>query len=402
MLFTVFLLSLLAQGPTAPSTPTQAEAVRLAEEGQDLAALEAFQARAAANPNDREARMWIARLHERLGHASSAEAVYRSVLLEDTSNVEAMVGVGNALIAREASQEAIEVLEDADRLSPRNPAVLAALGRAHDQAGHGAIGVRYLQLASTLAPAERQHRLSLEGARFGHLHWAELRGYGEDFDGNAPNTRSGELMVNFRLSDQLRVVGRGQVQRKFSVRDERGGAGIQWRLSPTTTFGAHALVGPSNQVLPEGDYSLSVDHRTRSTGFTGEVRFFDFDGASVLMLSPGIEWSSSDWLSFGLRYALTTTDSIALQSNEIGHTMGLSSTIHVHPRVGVNVGYTYGVENFENFSIDRIGAFDANTGSVGLRIHLQTLTTLQGTYEQQRRSGGIDMRRFTVAIAQRF
>ena len=403
MLFTVFLLTLLAQAPPPSKTaPTQAEAVRLAEEGQDDAALAAFQARAAANPNDREARMWIARLHERMGHASQAEAVYRSVLLEDPANVDAMIGVGNSLLARDAPAEAIEVLERAEKLAPKNPTVLAALGRAHGQAGHSTIGVPYLQLASALAPTDERHRLSLEGSKFAHLHHVELRGYGEDFSGSTPNSRNGDLTINLRLSDRLRVFGRGQTQRKLSVSDERGGAGLQWQWRPMTTLGAHALVGPSNRVMPERDYSLSIDHRYHSTGFIGQVRFFDFPGASVVMVSPGAEWSAREWLSFGLRYAMSVTDAATLPVNETGHSVNVSSTIQLHTRLAFSVGYAHGVDNFENFSIDQIGAFNANTGSAGVRIDLPSLTCLRATYDQQQRRGGIEMRRVTFSIAQRF
>ncbi len=403
MLFTVFLWTLLAQQPRLQAAPAQAQATTpsAADEVQDATALAALQARVASNPGDHQARMSIALLHERMGYPGRAEAVYRSVLLEDPTNLDAMMGVGNTLLARDASAEAIEMFERADRLSPRNPAVLSALGRAHDQAGHSAMGLRYLALASALAPTPPNRSL-LEGSRLVNLSRVELRGFGEDFDGDVPTSRSGDLTVNLRVSDRLRVFGRGQVQRKFSITDERGGGGFQWRWLPTTTFAAHALVGPSNRVMPEGDYSVSVDHQNHSANWMGEIRYFDFPGASVVMMSPGVEWSVSNRLSFGVRYALSITESNFLGDAELGHTVNLSSTYWLHPRVAFTLGYAHGVENFENFSIDRIGAFDANTGSAGVRIDLQTLTSLLAAYDNQWRSGGVEMRRLTLSITQRF
>ena len=65
-------------------------------------------------------------------------------------------------------------------------------------------------------------------------------------------------------------------------------------------------------------------------------------------------------------------------------------------------GYAAGVEDFENFSIDRVGDFRANTLSGGFRIDFPTLTGLVATYERQWRSGYADMSRFSLSLQQRF
>ena len=127
MLFSLLLVTLLAEAPQTPRgspAPTFAEAAQLAEEGRDAAALIAFQRLAAINPNDHQARVWIARLHERMGRPGVAEAVYRSVMLEDPANVDAVIGVGRTLLARHAADEAIEVLERAEALEPKSDIVL--------------------------------------------------------------------------------------------------------------------------------------------------------------------------------------------------------------------------------------------------------------------------------------
>lgn len=402
MLFTVFLLTFLAQQAPLEAAPAQAQTTTgPGGESQDATALAALQTRVAADSGDHQARMSIARLHEGTGFPARAEAIYRSVLMEDSSNLDATMGVGNTLLARGASTEAIEMFTRADRLSPKNPAVLVALGRAHDQAGHATIGLRYFQLASALGPTP-PNRALLEGSRLAHLHRVELRGFGEDFESSTPSSSSGDVTVNLRISDRLRVFGRGQVQRKFSINDERGGGGLEWRWRPMTAFRAHALVGPSNRVIPEGDYSISVDHHHHSAAWTGEVRYFDFLGASVVVMSPGIEWPVSKQLSFAVRYALSITDSSLFDVAEMGSTLNLSSTYWLNPRVAFSLGYAHGVENFDNFSIDRVGAFDADTGSAGVRIELQTLTSLLAAYDHQRRSRDGEMRRLTLSIAQRF
>ena len=135
MVFSLLLVASLALPPStqespAPVSPEFPDAVQAANEGRDDEALAAFERLASANPNDREARLWIARLHAGMGHQDLAEPVYRSVLLEDPGNIEAMLGVATALLARYEPAMAIEVLDVAEELAPDNDDLLGALGRA--------------------------------------------------------------------------------------------------------------------------------------------------------------------------------------------------------------------------------------------------------------------------------
>lgn len=406
MLFSLLLATVLSleppgQEPPAPAGPAFAEAVQAAHEGREADALRAFQRLAAANPDDREARMWIARLHVRMGHQDQAEAVYRSVLLEDPGNIDARVGVATALLARDETTEAIEILDVAEELAPVNDDVLAALGRAHRQAGRTAQAISYFERAVSIAPTE-QHRLALEGARLSYLHRVEARGSSEQFSRGSPDSRSADLTVNIRLTDTWRVHGRGQSQRKFAASEHRGGGGVEWRWRPATTLRGHALVGADNRVMPEGDYLGEAQHTYRDATWTASVRHFDFTGARTTVFSPAVIWMPEGRLSLGLRYALSRTEANTLTSAEAGHSAHVRAAYQFYPRVSVHGAYAAGVEDFENFSIDRIGDFRANTLSGGLRIDLRTLTTAIAQYERQWRRGNVEMGRVTVSLHQRF
>lgn len=406
MLFSLLLATVLAldpspQEPTAPTGPAFAEAVQAADQGREAEALAAFQRLASANPSDHQARLWIGRLHARMGHQDRAEPVYRSVLLEDPGNIEAILGVVAALLARDEPVEAIEVLEVAEELAPDNGDVLDSLGRAHRQAGRTARAITYFERAVSIAPTE-QHRLSLEGARLSYLHRVETHGSSEQFSGATPDSRSGDLTVNVRLTDTWRVLGRGQVQRKFAVSEQRGGGGVEWRWKPTTTLRGHALVGPDNLVMPEGDYLGEMQYTHKAATWTASVRHFDFAGARTTVLSPAVAWIPEGRLSVAMRYALSWTEANTLASGEAGHSARVGAAYRLYPRISVQAAYAGGVEDFENFSIDRIGDFRANTLSGGLRIDLPTLTALIGNYERQWRRGNIDMGRVTVSLLQSF
>ena len=406
MPYSLLLVALLAHGsaaqaPSGPERPTFAESVQLAEQGREAEALAAFQQLAASNPRDHEARLWIGRLHERMKHPDLAEAVYRSVLLEDAGSVAALLGVASALMARDEPDDAIELLERAEALAPQSDLVAAALGRAQREAGRTARAVGYLERAVALSPTG-QHRLALEDARRAYLHRVEIRGFSEDFNGRTPDSHSGELAVSVRLTDSLRGFGRGQVQKKFDAREERGGGGLEWTWRRRTTLRVHGLVGPDARVMPRGDYLGEVEYTRRRATWTGSVRHFDFAGTSVSVVSPSVTWAASARLRLGIRYALSVTEEDTHTSRETGHSVHLRGEYRWRPRLSLLGGYAGGVDDFDAFSIDRIGDFRANGAAAGLRYDLPTLTSLKGLYEHQWRNRGVNVGRVTVSVAQRF
>ena len=403
MIFSLLLATMLAWDPSPQEgVATFAEAVEAANEGRDAEALAEFQRLANSNPDDLDARLWIARLHARMGNRDLAEPVYRGVLLEDPTDIEARVGIADALLARGETAQAIEVLEVAEQTDPENAAVLSTVGRAHIQAGRTRRGIEYFERASAISPTS-QNRMLLESARLSYLHRIELRGSNEQFDDSTPNAHFGDLVVNVRLSDSWRVFGRGQAQRKFGVSEQRGGAGGEWQWKPTTILRGQVLVKPDNVVMPEGDYMGELQYTYMDATWTGSVRHFDFNGARTTMIYPAVQWAPDGRpATLSLRYALSWSKANALPHAELGQSLHMLGAYRVWPRIWLRVGYAAGVEDFENFSIDRIGNFRANTASGGFRIDLPTLTGIVGTYERQWRSLDADMNRFSLSLQQRF
>jgi YaiO family outer membrane protein len=398
-LLVIVLLAASAAGAQAGQLPTQAEAEELARQGNPQAALEAFQRRAAANPGDHAARIWIARLHEQMGHPELAEPVYRSVMLEAPDNVDALLGVGTSLVSLQRGDEALLVLDRAAKLAPQNTDVLAAVGAAHLQAGNITLGLSYLQQASRGGtPATRD---AYERARRAHGHRIAASAFFEQFNGGVSDTSSGNLAIDYRLRDSLRVMARGQYQRKFGFSDQRGGAGFEWRWQPQTTLAVHALVGPDNDVLPETDALLQISHTTRSTGWDLGYRYVDFQGAHVSVISPGVRWLG-ERITAGLRYSIAITNFDSLPDAEDGHSGSLDGAYRLQPRLWLNLGYAYGVEDFDTLSPDRLGRFKAHTVRGGFRVDLASLTSVEATYEHQWRPGDAKMNRISGVVTQAF
>ena len=406
MRFTFLLVMLLAVGASAqevpqPVMPSFDEAVRLANDNDNEAALVAFQRRAAADPNDHAARLWIARLHERLRHPDLAESVYRSVLLEDPSNTDARLGVGSMLLRRNAAGEAITLLEAAAPPASESAATLVLLGRAHRMAGHDARAIEYFERGLAIEPSA-SHRNHLETARLAYYHRIETRGLTEQFSENTPDSRGGNAAINYRLNDEVRVLARFEAQRKFGVSDQRGGGGAEWRWTPAATLRGQVLVGRDNEVMPEGDYLGEIDYTRGPATWTGGVRHFDFRGAHTTVFSPSVAWMMSERVLIGLRYGMSWTEMNDQSAKDLGHSAHVTADYRLHYRLWIRGGYAAGVESFDTFSIDRIGDFRANTISGGVRIPLPTLTTILGTYERQWREQDATMGRFTVSLQQGF
>lgn len=208
--------------------------------------------------------------------------------------------------------------------------------------------------------------------------------------------------MNLRISDRWRVLARGQVQRKFDTSDERGGVGVEWRWKPRTTLRVQALVGPHNRVMPEGDYLGEVRHTYRAATWTASVRYFDFKGATTTVFSPAVAWMPEGPFSVALRYAVSLTDTPTSTSLKAGHTAHLRGAYRLFSRLSIQAGYAAGVEDFENFSIDRIGDFRANTALGGLRLYLPTMTAVVAQYQHQWQRRNRDMGRVTLSLLQNF
>ncbi len=381
----------------APDLPA---AIQLAQQGRNNEALIALQKIAAANPGDHLARLWIAQLHDRMGHPELAEPVYHSLVLEDPRNVDALVGVGVTLLELDQVDDAIDALERAEQLAPQNPNVLTALADAYARAGRSERSLAYSERVVTLSPTQT-HLLALEQARREHGHRIESQTYDEQFNGPTPDTRGEDISVNLRVSEVLRVSGRDQIQTKFNRRENRAGGGVEWRWTPAVTLTGQALVGTSNRVLPQADYLGQVDYSYHRATWTGAVRYFDFFGANVVMVSPAVTMAPSSRWTLGLRYAMTKTDT-ALSTGVRGYTLQLRAAHELRPRMWLHGAYTRGVENFENFSSDRIGAFRAHTATAAVQVLLPTLTSIVGSYDYQKRPNGVKMGRINIALVQSF
>jgi len=293
------------------------------------------------------------------------------------------------------------VLERSEKLAPLNATVLAMLGRAHREAGRDARALEYFERAYALAPTA-ENQMLLEDARRAYGHRVQANLFAEDFSTGVSDTRSGELGVNLRLNDRWRVSGRGQLQRKFAVREERAGGGAEWRWTPHATLRGQAIVGFDAVVMPEGDYLGEIGFLTHGAHWTAGVRYFDFEGARTTVVTPAVSFLATDRLAISLRYALSVSETNALVGNEYGQTAHIGGEYQLRRRIWLAGRYAAGVDDFDNFSRDRIGDFRANSVAGGMRFDLPGLLTVVWMAERQWRENDLDMTRLSVSFGQSF
>ena len=402
MLLSLFLLLLAQDVAPAPSTAPSdlSAAIELAQSGRNAEALVALQKIAAANPEDRLTRLWIANVHMRMGHPELAEPVYRSITVEDPDNVDALVGLGTALLHQDRVVEGLDVLRRAEEIAPENPNVVGALAAAYQFAGDDRQSISYRQRLVTMSPT-RANVMLLEDARRAYGHQIEAQAYDEDFSSPTPSTRVSDIAINYRVSDVVRVIGRGQLQTMSGQREDREGGGLAWRWTPWGTFTGQVLIGDDNRVLPQGDYLGRIDYGYRRATWTGQLRYFDFLDATALMLSPGVTVAPTPRWTIGLRYALTSTD-YATVTGVRNNTFDARIARELTPRIWVRGGFVRGVDNFDNFTIDEAGEFHAKTVSAALQILLPSLTSIVGRYDYQWRPDDVRMGRASIALVQAF
>jgi len=403
MLLSLFLL-LLAQDVTptqnAAASPDLSAAIELAQSGRNAEALTAMQKLAAANPEDHLTRLWIANVYMRMGQPELAEPIYRSIAVEDPRSVDAWIGLGMALLHENRIVESLVELTRAQEIEPENPDVVGALASAYQLAGDDRRAISYRERLVTMSPT-RANVMLLEDAKRAYGHRVEAQAYDEDFSGPTPSTRVSDIAINFRLSDVVRLIGRAELQTLSGHRENLDGGGVAWRWTPWGTFTGHVLIGNDNRVLPQGDYLGRVDYGYRRATWTGQLRYFDFFGATVLMLSPGVTVTPTPRWTIGLRYALTSTD-YATVTGLRNNTFDVRIARELTPRIWARGTFVRGVDNFENFTIEEAGEFHAKTAGAALQILLPSLTSIVGSYDYQWRKDDVRMGRARIALVQAF
>jgi Tfp pilus assembly protein PilF len=394
--------------PPAPQPPApqpadaRAQAEQLARSGSYRAALERFQALAAANPDDVEARIWIGRLHAWMGDDERAVAVYESVLATQPQNLDANIGLGDAFVRMGRLREAADVLGRAESQAPQNPALLVALGRLNHASGHLDRAVDYFQRALAIDSTSPGVRAELEALQRERAHRVEFGYLFEHFNqDDTPDPQAGFGGVNLRVNDGLRVSGTVQYERKFSESEARGGAGIEWHLAPALEVHGGALIGDDGLVLPKVDGYGGINYRRGRATWSFDLRFAEFESVDVQIGGAGLRLALTRQAEAWARYYRFSTD-YPVGLSDIVHSWVLGASGHPAPEWTVGAEYTRGPDQLEMLTIDQTGTFETNTYAGFIELLLTPMLSVQGRYDYQDRPAEVRVHRATFRLVHRF
>ncbi|SRR6266542_3326979 len=409
-LITAICLSIaLAASAETQAPDRRAEAERLANSGAYAAALRAFQAIAAANPDDVEARLWIARMHGKLGHPEHAADVYRSLLSTQPQNLDALIGLGNSLITLGRLKEAGDALNRAEAIAADKPAVLTAQGRLHEAANRTTLALAYYLRAIALDPSNTDARQAADALRALRAHRLELdydfqrspRSSGFLQDVTREDAHVGTLDLNGRVNDALRVFARVQAQSAFDSDEQRVGGGIEWAVTRRAVLRGGVLKGIDTIFLPETDGFFNASLLRGRARWSVDVQGAEFESANLWIFGPGVAVALPRAGEASIRYyhgRLTTPFTInATTTNSVA--LGLQGRVTRRSRAFI--GYTHGIDRLDWLTIDRI-AFESDTVSFRGGFDFTPFTSIDAGYDFQSRPGGLNVHRARAGFIYRF
>lgn len=398
MLIALATVLVLAAGPQSdPTERSRAEA--LAREGQSLEALTLFEHVVAANPDDVDAQLWMARLELRLGRVDAAERRCRAVLAGHPKDVDARIVLGTALIRRGNWQAALEILKSTEADAGENSDLFGALAGAYRRAGDDSKAIEYFARASRLAPDDPDLALGYEAVARTYGHQLLCEGIFQN-DPAGGDAGYGTFAGRLRLSPRLHLGGAVRVQNGAGYSDLLAGGDVQWLTPGATTITVEAFGGSGNVRLPNGDVLGEVLHYAGTLEFGAGVRWLDYAGVTVVAASPIVAWTPRDEWRFDGRYSYTRSSFQSSGTSSGDHSVLLRETWQAWRRAAIQGAYAYGIESFETLTADRLGSLGASTVAAGLRIDTRSLTRITGTWEHQWRSNHTAIDRLTVSVLQ--
>jgi YaiO family outer membrane protein len=378
----------------------RAEAERLARSGGYEAALKQFQALAAANPDDIDARVWIARLHALMGRPEHAEAVYRSILAVQPQHVDALIGLGNALVTLGQLDDAADALNRAEALAADRPALLTAQGRLHQAGNHTTLALAYFMRALALDPANAEARAAADALRAARAHRVELDYTFQHLNADMDDAHVGSFEVNARVSDPVRIFGRGQVQRAFGFDEQRAGGGLEWSITRHAGLRAGVLVGADTAYLPETDAFVEASVRQGRATWSFQLRNADFEGADFWLGGPGLAVTVLPRVEASIQYYRGRVDAEGFgESTTDSVVLGLAGSASDRLRLGVT--FTHGIDRLDWLTLDRITT-EADTVSVTGGYDFTAFVTFRGGYDFESRPDGLQAHRANAGFVFRF
>jgi tetratricopeptide (TPR) repeat protein len=398
---TVVAALVLSLSMSAGQADPRQEAERLATSGAHEEALKRFQAIVAANPTDVDARLWIGRLHVAMNHPRRAAAVFESIVATHPDHVEALAGLGRALVQAGDLDRAAGVLDRAEALAGERADILAAQGHRHAATGHTTLALAYYDRVLAADPSNVEAQTAADALKASRAHRLALGYNFQTFDPSAGGDfNAGSLLVNARVSDFVRLVAMGELQRFRGTDEARGGGGVEWLVQPRLLVRGGGLFGGETW-LPTVDAWGEATYSQRRTHWIVTLRFFDFDDAELWIGGPGLAFDVTPRVRLVGQYLrgrteLPDADSLTTDNWLFGLHASASE------RVRARIEYRRGIDRLDWLTADRLFADQADTLGVGASVSFTPFVGVAADYDYQQRTDRLDAHRARGQLTVRF
>jgi len=366
-------------------------------------ALALFRRMAQANPQDLEARNWVARLESWQGNYAQAEELYRAVLRDAPGNLEAELGLVDVLAWQGRHEEALGRLARLEQQHPGKFDVLIRRARVLRWAHRRREAIAAYEEVLRREPEDAEARDALAALRAETLYKLEASYFTEEFN-FAGNTHGSFVELAYHDLDRVWLLGRFTYQNKFSQNNTRYTLGGTYRLFERTwARGEVSLAPPGDTVIANQDYQVELTqglHPRFTVG--GGYRFLNFRAADVHALTALVNWDPHPKLHLYVRYipARTTFETPAASVwNQNGWTRLVWDA---HPKVSPYFLFAVGSEDFAGISAEQLGRFAAQTYGTGAEVRLTPRHGFRAGYYYQNRTLGRREQGFGVSYFVRF
>jgi YaiO family outer membrane protein len=336
-----------AQAQRQPQVDASIEAARAAQaRGDSAAALAAFEAAAAAAPDDAELLRLLGTAQGQAGRTDAALATLERAQRLAPNDIDIRLAIGRVRYYRGEHRAALDIAEAVLALQPDN-------GDAKDL-------------------AERTRRALAEGG--GDTRWRLdwSAGYSGFEDDARERWLEGSAALGYRVDDRTGVTARADIADRFGRTDVYGEARIDRRFGEGRSGYLAFGVTPDADFLPEfavvGGFGVRAWRGAAGDGvITLDARYAEYGTGSVETLSPGIEQYLPGGRAWLTARAIVTWDEDG--DRQAGYLV--RGDVQASRRARLFVGYADAPETAENVTLTTRSVFAGGVFDLSDRLVLR-------------------------------
>lgn len=321
------------------------------------------------DPGNLDYQNQVGRLSAWMKDYARATEVFDGVLKRDPRNAEAMVGKAYVEMWQHHYPAAEELLAQAKKFSPNDVDVEMALARLCHYQNRERAAKDHVLRAIKLDPNNSEAR-DLRG-EIDPPRPVEVRlGFEQDRFSFTNPGNMGFVSAGYN-GEENHIALQYEEWSLFDERTRRAGLTLERKLGGWWVR-ANAILGPGAVVVPRQEYAGGVSHALpKHFALDLDYRLMRFHAADVHMASPELTYyfTKPVWLILTYDNAWTDWRTIAAPGS-VNHSWQGQYYEQVSKRLVLHAGFARGSEGFETLTIDRLGAFLADTYLAGADVKI--------------------------------